>query len=255
MFAFLRRRRREKLRRQPLPAHWHEVLTREMRLYPLLPDALQQQLLRITQILLAEKSFEGCGGFELTEAVRLTVAAHASLLLLNREINYYPLLHAILLYPDAFVARHVEEDEEGLVWEMEEEQEGESWSTGTVILSWRDVERDKRVLNGRNVLIHEFAHQLYDAGEFFLDDAGARDAWVRVFEQHFHKHVDAVERGRRTFLDEYGAEDEAEFFSVVSEAFFEQPRKLAERHPQLYDTLCACYAQDPRTYSREPGEQ
>ena len=255
MFGFFRRRRREKLERQPLPEHWHGVLMQEMRLYRQLPAPLQEQLLRKVQILLAEKSFEGCGGFDLTESARLTVSAHAALLLLNRETNYYPLLHAILLYPDAFVVRRDMEDDDGLVWEVEQEQEGESWSTGTVILSWKDVQRDKRVLNGRNVLIHEFAHQLYDASEFFLDDARAQADWVQVFEQHYQKHVDAVERGRRTYLDEYGAEDEAEFFSVVSEAFFEQPQKMAERHPQLYATLCACYVQDPKGYGRESGEQ
>jgi len=254
MFAFFRNRRREKLLQAPLPAHWHETLHREMRLYPCLPAAVQDQLQRKIQILLAEKTFEGCGGFALTEAARLTVAGYAGLLLLNRTTNYYPLLHAILLYPDAFYVQRDVEDEDGLVWEVEDEHEGESWSTGTVILSWKDVMRDKRVLNGRNVIIHEFAHQLYDAGEFFLDDAAARTAWAEVFERHFQHHVEAVQRGRKTFLDEYGAEDEAEFFSVVSECFFEQPRKLQERHPDLYASLCACYAQDPREYNNKGKE-
>lgn len=248
MFEFLRQRRREKLLRQPLPPHWREVLPREMRLFEKLPDSLQEELVHKTRVLMAEKSFEGCGGFELTEPVRLTVAAHAALLLLNRQTRYYPLLKTILIYPDAFIARHEEEDENGLVWEVDEEQEGQSWTLGAVVLSWKDVLRDKRVLNGRNVLIHEFAHQLYDGAEFFLGDASRRDEWVKVFEDHFTRHAQAVARGQQTFLDEYGAEDEAEFFSVASETFFEQPLRLRERHPQLYDALQLCYQQNPCSY-------
>lgn len=234
---------------EPLPPHWPEVLQREMRLFSRLPRALQEELLHKAQLLLAEKRFEACGGFEMTEAVQLSVLGHAALLLLNRETNFYPLLHAILIYPDSFFVHREVEGEDGLSWEVEEEEEGESWSTGAVVLSWKDVERDKRVLNGRNVLIHEFAHQLYDGNEFFLEQAQDREKWVGVFEEHYARHVQAVEQGRPTFLDEYGAEDEAEFFSVVSEVFFEQPQKLHTRHPALYEALSACYAQDPAAYS------
>ncbi|MBI3117702.1 MAG: zinc-dependent peptidase [Candidatus Hydrogenedentes bacterium] len=248
MFAFLRRRRRHKLLQQPIPSAWRPLLEREVRYFSLLPPQAQDEQQHKMTVLLHEKAFEGCGGFEVTEPVRLTVAAYAALLLLNRETTFYPALHSILIYPDAFVAQHQVEDETGMVWETEEVEEGESWAAGSVLLSWKDVRRDKRKFDGRNVIIHEFAHQLYDTADFFSGDAAARAAWVRTFDEHFEKHANSVERGWRTFIDEYGAEDEAEFFSVVSEAFFEQPVKLRQRHPELYAALRSCYCQDPVKY-------
>ena len=254
MFGFFKNRRRARLRAQPLPEFWRTILEERVPYYPLLPGPLRMELDGCIQILVQEKNFEGCGGLALTERMRLTVAAYAGLLLLRRETGYYPLLHSVLIYPGAFCVRRPEEDEFGIVDEEEEIQEGESWEVGAVILSWKDIQRDTRRFDGRNVILHEFAHQLFDAGELRLDDPVAQAEWTGVLEAHFDRHVRQVERRRKTFIDPYGAEDPSEFFAVITEAFFETPEDLREYHPELYEQLCLYYRQDPVAYFHSPTE-
>jgi len=245
---YLRRRKRAKLLAQPVPNELPRALERDVPYYPHLPPPLQGELQQKVRVFLNEKNFEGCGGFVMTDTVRVQVAAYACLLLLQRDTDFYPGLHAVLLYPEAFVPPMEFEDEHGLVSEMEEPEEGESWSVGTLLLSWEDMARDLETFNGRNVILHEFAHQLYDNGELTHGAAATRARWVEVFDRHYAAHERAVRRGAPTFIDEYGAEDPAEFFSVVTEQFFECPHEFREAHPELYGALRACYAQDPLSY-------
>jgi Mlc titration factor MtfA (ptsG expression regulator) len=109
-----RERRRAALRRTPLPDAWQQILRRRVPAYGRLPPALRQQLHGIIQVLLAEKQFVGCAGLEVTEAMRVTIAAQAGLLLLNRDTGYYPGLSSILVYPQAFFVRHESRDDAGV---------------------------------------------------------------------------------------------------------------------------------------------
>jgi hypothetical protein len=68
---------------------------------------------------------------------------------------------------------------------------------------------------------------------------------MEVFEREYEALIEADDRGRRTLIDPYGAENPAEFFAVVTESFFKRGAKLGERHPELYDLLAAYYRQDP----------
>ena len=114
-FGLLKRRRRRKLRGQPVPPAWRSTLTSNLPIFRRLPPQDQVELLRHVQVFLAEKQFEGCGGLELTDEIRLTIAAQACLLLLHRETDYYPQLSTILVYPSTYIApgeRHLE----GPIW-------------------------------------------------------------------------------------------------------------------------------------------
>ncbi|MCC6144032.1 MAG: zinc-dependent peptidase [Candidatus Hydrogenedentes bacterium] len=253
MIGFFKRRRRARVLAQPFPEDWAAVLRAEMPYYRKLPDTERVALHGHVRVLLAEKRFEGCGGIRLEDRHRLIIAGYAALLLLGRPGDYFPQLYSILIYPYTFLARVEEPDEDGMVWEEEEEREGESWSLGAIVLSWPDVERDIRVLNGRNVILHEFAHHLHEVdgvfdGAHFMETAEEQQEWAEVMSRHYDRHVEAVEGRRRTFLDPYGAEDPAEFLAVCTEAFFEQPRKLRERHPDLYRQLERYYALDPAAW-------
>lgn len=248
MFGYFRRRRRERLRAQPFPAAWAACLQAEAPYYPHIPEDLRGELHAQMQVFLAEKRFEGCNGFVIDDAVRLLVALHACLLTLNLRHPYYPGLHAVLIYPDAFRVQRDEPDDFGFVDEVNEVQEGESWEDGTVILSWKDVWKDIGRFDGRNVILHEFAHQLWDNGDVVLTDKAEDAAWRSSMMREYEKHCRAVERRRRTFLDPYGAEDPAEFFSCTTEQFFEQPRLFSKRHPELYLRLQQFYDQDPVRY-------
>ncbi len=248
MFGFFRERRRARLRAATFPDTWEEALRRHVPYFRKLPEVLQQRLRGHIQVFLAEKHFEGCGGLVLTDHMRLSIAAHACILLLGEDFGFYRGLVSILLYPAAFVPLPKQHAPSGVVDDEPEEQEGESWDRGAVVLSWEDVQRDVKAFDGRNVLFHEFSHQLYDCAEDAFETAEGFENWITVFQNHYERHLRDVERGRETFLDEYGAEDPAEFFAVATEDFFERPLGFRRRHPDLYAQFSAYYRQDPASY-------
>src|SRR5438094_7116497 len=138
VFDLFKSRRRARLRSQPTPPAWRAILERNLPIFTRLSPADQAELLGHTQVFLAEKRFEGAGGLELTDEMRVTIAGQASLLLLHRETDMYPNVDAILVYPSAY--RVPTEQHDGLVV-VEEDQArlGESWQRGLVVLAWDHV--------------------------------------------------------------------------------------------------------------------
>jgi len=249
----LKTRRRNRLRSQPFPESWVTVLQRNVPHYRRLSKAEQQELEGDIQVFVAEKNFEGCGGLEMTDEIRVTIAAYASILLLNRPHDYYPRLQSILVYPDAYPVKVVRGGPGNMVVEGHEIRAGESWRTGVVVLSWNHVlHRPAEVSDGRNVALHEFAHQL-DQENSFSDGAPALPktsqyaAWARILGREFENLSRQAANDQPTLIDKYGATEPAEFFAVVTEYFFEKPQLLKERHPELYDELKLFYRQDPAT--------
>jgi len=245
-----RNRRRQKLAVQPFPDEWLTILERNVPLYARLPEADCEELKRHMRIFLAEKRFEGCGGLEITDEVRVTVAAHACLLLLHRKTDYYPGLTCVLVYPDAFVVPDVHHFVGDMVVESDDVRLGESWHHGSVVLSWADVREDAGARDGQNVALHEFAHQLDSSGGRgdstpVLRDPESFDAWAQALGADFDRFRRAVQRKRPEVLDEYGATDPAEFFAVATESFFETPVQLRRVYPRLYEELKKFYQQDP----------
>ena len=244
---------RRRVRRKPvvasLPPSARSYLVEHVSLYARVPQSDRDELLRAVSILLARKRFEGAGGLRVTEEMRLAIASQAAVLLLHRRTRFYPKLASIIVYPEEYAVREELEAEDGLVDELFEGRAGESWQTGAVILSWKDVERDLSS-RGENVVLHEFAHQL-DAetgslnGAPVLKDAALRRRWPATLAAAFERLIDAVDCGRGSVLDPYGTEDPAEFFAVATEAFFLRPRALQRTEPTLYDVLAAFYRQDP----------
>jgi len=201
-------------------------------------------------VLLAEKKFEGCGGLELTDEIRVTIAAQACLLLLHRETDYFPELDVILVYPHPYVAKTSAYFAGGVALADQQARFGQS-ASGVVVLAWDAVRRGASdVHDGHNVTLHEFAHQL-DQEDGAADGAprlatrAMYTAWAHVLGDEFTHLVDDVHEHRATDIDEYGATNPAEFFAVVTEMFFEKPKQLARRHPQLYQQLALFYRQDP----------
>ena len=255
MFSFLKQRRRERLRTQPFPSAWLAIIERNVPIYDRLPEADQQELQGHIQVFLAEKLFEGCGGLELTDEIKVTIAAQACLLLLHRETDYYPRLITILVYPHAYVARSVVSIGGGAVLESETARLGEAWKDGLVVLSWDDVRQGASDLHdGHNVVLHEFAHQLDQQdgsadGAPILEHRSQYVTWARVLSEEYEQLRRDAEHGHKNVLDKYGATNPAEFFAVATECFFEKPIQLRRKHPQLYEELKAYYRQDP-AYAR-----
>ncbi len=258
MFSWWKKRRRARLRAQPVPADWMRVLERNVPVYPRLPAELRSQLHGHMQVFLAEKNFEGCDGLAMTDEIRVTIACQACLLILNRETNYYPELLTVLVYPSIFYA-DVEEPDGHIVSEYKEDRAGESWDLGVVILSWEDaLEYASTGRAGYNVVLHEFAHQLdMENGAMDgmpkLESRERREEWMRVFNDAYRAFEGAARQNRRTLIDSYGLGDPAEFFAVVTESFFERPLALRRENAALYQALSQYYHVDPASW--EPPSQ
>ncbi|HEY3254306.1 MAG TPA: M90 family metallopeptidase [Polyangiaceae bacterium] len=250
MFDFFKNRRREALRQQPLSLDERAVLDKNIPYLRGLSSEDRSELEALVRIFLAEKSFEGCGGLVLTDEIKLTIAGQACLLLLHRETDIYPNVDSILVYPSAY--RVPTQQHEGMVV-IEEDQArlGESWQRGLVVLAWDHVlSGAEQPRDGQNVVLHEFAHQL-DSEDGVMNgtpDLGARarfTAWAHVLGDEFDELSQRLHAGRTSDIDPYGATNPAEFFAVLTEMFFEKPRALQRRHPELYAELADFYKQDP----------
>lgn len=259
VFAWLKRRRRAKILAQPFPEPWEDVLGRRVAHYAALSAEERHRLRQIVQVLVAEKHWEGCGGLVVSDEMKVTIAALAGLLLLGIDHDYFPGLLSILIYPAAYAVPDRAIPGTPLFQE-EEDHLGEAWYRGPVILSWEDVIWDcEHPGEGTNLVWHEFAHQLdmQDRevnGTPQLGSVEAARRWHEVMTQEFERLAEDAEAGRLTLLDQYGASDEAEFFSVATEAFFDRPLALRSEHPRLYELLGDYYRQDPAARLPLPAE-
>jgi hypothetical protein len=241
-------RRRERLRMQPFPAAWRRILRRRVPAATRLPADLQHQLKRHIQVFVAEKAFVGCQGQAVTDEVRVTIAAQACLLLLGHpRSDCFPRLRQILVYPDTFVVQREQPQGNGLVHAQRLSMSGESWSRGQVILSWSDVLAGAAdPADGRNVVMHEFAHQIDQDtgvadGRPWRPNPSLRRRWAAVMQEA----LDRLRLEPSTVIDPYGAGDPAEFFAVTTEAFFERPQALAAEAPEVYRELAELYRLQP----------
>src|SRR5438067_11039425 len=259
IFEFLKQQRRRRLRARPFPKEWLKLIQRHVVFFSKLSASDRAELLGHIQVLLAEKRFEGCGGFAITDEVRVTIAAQACLLLLHRDTDYFPDLLTILVYPLTYMVeekRQVGEHvwEEGTVGRLG----ATGRSMGSLVLSWGAVKHGAADPSDcKNVVLHEFAHQLdYENhaadGVPGLATREQQSAWSEVMRTEFASLRAADESGIPTLLDTYGATDLVEFFAVSVEAFFEQPRALRAGHPRLDGGSLNYFQQDPVAYSAEP---
>jgi Mlc titration factor MtfA (ptsG expression regulator) len=261
MFDWWRRLSRADALTQPFPAEFRALIKRRVPLAERLSDAELGKLEALVRILISEKVFQGAGGLELTEEMCVVIAARACLLVLNRiELDQplYPALDSVIVYPSTYLAPH--RVQHGyVVMEGAQSRLGESWSQGTIVLSWDAVRAGGDDLqDGHDVVLHEFAHQL-DAEDGTMDgtpelDSRARYAsWAKVAGHDYEALYEAVEQQRPTTIDPYGATNAPEFFAVVVEQFFEAPGALSREHPALYAELVAFFHIDPAQRLAEAG--
>jgi hypothetical protein len=235
---------------------WEEILNQRLPIYRLLPEADRQELKSYIRWFIGSKEFEGCGGLVITDEIRVTVAAQACVLLLRRETPCYQKLRLIRIYPgNCFPISSVHT------------ALGESWQHGVVLLAWDSVRGGAaNSFDGENVVLHEFAHQLdqedgqtdgiplVGRGRTPADAAGVYTAWARMLSEEYEEFRLAVEHGGKTVMDSYGAKNPAEFFAVATECFFEKPKQMCKRYPQLYAGLRQFYKQDPATWAGDSAK-
>lgn len=247
---------------RPLDPASLATLERNVAQYRGMDAGRRARLERLVRRFLYEKTFVGCAGLEVTDEMRVTIAGQACLLLLGtRGDAVYPTLHSVLVYPGVFLVPRRQVDEAGVVTEERQDLLGESWGDGRVILSWDHVQRaDNEEPPSHNVVLHEFAHQLDSEsgstnGAPYLGSPERYRSWSEVLSRDFAALRHDAWFGRQGVLDHYGATNPAEFFAVATEAFFEQPHRLAERHPALYEEFLKYYRVDPRDWSAAPASE
>ncbi|MFI2810645.1 M90 family metallopeptidase [Microbulbifer sp. M83] len=265
--------RRRYLRARPLTPSAYRHLQSALPFYSALAPEAQRELCANVSLFLHDKEFVGCDGLRITDEMRLCVAAWACLLLTGRQNRCYPALRTVLLYPDTYVARETH-FEGAIEMTAASAREGESHYLGPVVLSWADIEEDLlHPQQGRNVIVHEFAHKLdeedgvYDGRPLFTDNESGRN-WAPVFREEYERLRHQVIRqekktgtgntgsdeaagGQASILDPYGAQSPAEFFAVASESFFSIPVELRDHHGKLYAELRAFYHLDPAAWHDE----
>ena len=231
--------RRRRLVKQPVPEHWLHILQKDVPFYRHLSSDLQQRFLGLVKVFAWEKTFVGAGGMEITDEVRVVISACAVRLVVYLDLSYYDRLTEIIVYP--YVYTHAEEEDAIL---------GEAWDWGTVVLSWPAVlEGLAHPKYGPDPAIHEFAHVL-DRGNGVFDGTPKLKAredyrpWAQVMSRHFLRLRNGVSAELRV-LASYGGVNEAEFFAVATESYFERPRQMKEYTPDLYAELQAFYGGDP----------
>ena len=256
IYPFLVNLRRDHIKAQLFPRHWLSIVESNLAIYNTLSDFQQKQLQGYMQIFLKEKQFIGCLGLQITEEMKVTIAAMACLLLFGDRKTYFPNLRSILIYPNAYIVNETIMSDRYIVEERRVARLGESWTKDQLILSWDQIKQD--LLNwhdGHNVVLHEFAHQLDQEdgiaeGVPILPRALDYAVWAKIMTAEYLQLCDRVENSKKTVIDSYGATNPAEFFAVATEAFFEKPIQLNQKHQDLYELLQRYYRLDPLQWQK-----
>lgn len=251
--------------------HWFAILERSVPGARGLTAAERTRLLKAARELMNTRQWEGCGGLELNEDMKLVIAAQACLLTLAIPGDPFPGLREILVYPAGFLARRARDRRKWIASTTNEPptpELGEAWTNGVVVLGWegaREGAADPQ--DGQNLVLHEFAHQFandhrlvpasisetvlfeessgfgrYEEPSSVVPDA---ERWRRVLAESYDRLC--ARGGAQTVLDKYGTTNLAEFFAVATEAFFERTAELRSEDGELFAQLVALYRQDPRS--------
>lgn len=246
--------RRDRIKKSDFPSEWKKLLENNVKFYNRLSPMDQQKLREKILIFVDEKKFTGLQGFEITDQVKLFVAAQACLLTLKKTSGYYDGVKDICITAKP-VRRNIENyNGSGIHTEAAAEVLGVSTGFGTVVLAWSSVVSGLKIEDdGVNVVFHEFAHELDredgDAGGVPVLDEGAYKKWADILSKEYNSLTERIKRSGKPVINPYGAENPAEFFAVSTETFFEKPEKLRKKHPELFDELKLFYGIDPRDWN------
>lgn len=248
-----RKQKRRQLLETPLTPQQRAIVEQLVPLVRRLPPALRTRLEGKMNLFLDQVTFRGQNGIEVNDAMRLSIAAQACLLIVNSPV-WYDTLRNILIYPSAFLT-HRGTHEGHLIHENNNATLGESWARGPVILSWdHALQGGLDPADGYNVVIHEFAHQLdglsgHTDGIPILRKGQRYAGWEKAMLNAYHDHVERLERGEHTLIDPYGATNHEEFFAEAIVTFFERPQALRREEPALYAQLAELLALDPAEWN------
>lgn len=249
MFGVLDWFRRRRALRQPFQESWREILREKVPFYARLRGTGLARFEDKLKVFLHTKVFIAAGEMAIDDTVKVLISAAAARLVMNLPDEHYGRLTEIVVYQSAYKHR----DKDGVVL-------GEAHGWGTVVLAWDAVLQG--LLNsqdGHDTAMHEFAHVLDVADGAFdgtpvLESSAAYAPWVKVMTREYTRMRSRKGIARKSVLRKYGATNEAEFFAVATETFFEKPRQMKEKHPELFEVLRDHYEIDPLAELEEREE-
>lgn len=257
LMKWFKNRRRAKILATPFPDEWNRLIRDGFVHDQHLTAEQRRKLRRLVQIFVSEKNWEGCGGLVMTDEIKVCVAAQACLLVVGMDDDqFFDHVLSILVYPTGYVAGGAHLSGKGLIVEGEQSRLGEAWWRGPVVLSWAEARAGGRMETpGRNLVLHEFAHQLdmlngrIADGTPPLKNKEQFDRWISVLGPEFDRLVENCRQGHHGSIDCYGATNPAEFFAVITEAFFERPNSLRLHHEETYSVLRDYYCLNPALWN------
>lgn len=231
-----------------LPDNWAEIAAAHVGFWPLLDGTERERLGELMAGIVEDKRWEAAAGFELTDEIRVVIAAGAALLVLGLDLHWYRQVTTIIVHPSTLHFREPRPGPAGTLGEpvpLVGQARGER---GPVLVAWNTARANARFpQRGEDVVLHEFAHKLDELGGLTdgippIADPAARSRFVSACTRGYESVRLGLGGG---LLRSYAAESQAEFFAVATEAFFTRPAELAAAHPELYGVLAEFYRQDP----------
>ncbi|WDE98048.1 zinc-dependent peptidase [Lentisphaera profundi] len=242
--------KRQSLMKKDVPNDWRTILSEEVPYLDKLSDPDREKLWGLIHIFLDEVEFISCQDLELTDRIRVAIAAQACLLTLkNPTQKHFDSLNTIYVYPDAFKS-NIDQQQGSIVSSEESIRLGQS-IRGSIVLSWNSCKQGaSNYQDGQNVIFHEFAHQLDQEhnsadGVPTLQERSAYLDWGKIMYAKFLWLREKKKKHQHTLIDPYGALNEAEFFAVCTECFFEKPKQLKSKHPEIYRVMLEYYGLNP----------
>ncbi|WP_324791815.1 M90 family metallopeptidase [Sulfuricurvum sp.] len=230
----------EKIKKLPFKEEY-EIFLDKTPHYRKLSSEERYKIQRSILYFIHTKEFIGIG-LHVSDEMKIIIAFYACLLLIGKNTSYcYDKLKTIIIYPHAVMIKQVHSY--GGIYSKEQFMiEGQS-ADETVVITWHEAKNESYHMRHNNVIIHEFAHEI-DFMDGVIDgvpplEHSKYDGWVKTLYKEFdqlntiaHKNRDW---GKYKLLDTYAASNEAEFFAVVTERFFESPTALKHHFPDLYE--------------------
>ena len=210
----------------------------------------KEKIERSILIFIHTKEFMGVH-LEVMDEMKVIIAFYACLLLLHIQTdNCYNNLKTIIIYPHIVVTDRIENL--GGIYTKEQFLLAGQASNDTVVIIWSEAKSEAYHLGYSNVIIHEFAHEI-DFMDGEIDgvpplEQSKYQEWTHVLFKEFNSLSEVALKdkdwGKYKLLGDYAAINEAEFFAVVTERFFESPHSLKINFPELYYALKSFYKID-----------
>ncbi len=223
---------------RPIEKHYKLILERHYAYYRDLPIELKGPFERRVALFVRGKTYYGQHGLEITDEMRVLVAATAVQITFGFKFFQLPRFSKIFIYPKKYFNQHTKKHHKGEVYPM-----------GKLIrLSWDNFLHGlKDPEDGINLGLHEMTHamslenRIKSNGAHSYIDPQAHALWRKLAIAEMEK----INRKEKSLFRAYAGTNLEEFLACSVEVFFEQTQQFNDYHPALYQATCRLLKQDP----------